>query len=269
MKNISFIIFAIILSVACSNDIEKAITTDLQIEANELFRTSLALEESLRYAFYTYEDYKSAQNDTLPGCPTVEISEFDKKIRLNFSNNSACPSQKIVRNGSLEIEYFQFNLRDQMVVVTYDNYQVKDFKVQGIRIFENFSNLNTGNRWAESFEDLLIIDSFQNSTKISGNYTHDLQVLNGNLSAFISGGSLEGRNLTGRPLKMSQITPRQYATVCIDEGFVMANSGVEVWEIFRTPIRSLAHTLTITQEDPCNSKVNIQLSDGRLLVYEQ
>lgn len=254
---------------SCSSDIDRNITTNLQVEANEIFRTSLALEENLRYVFYSFEDYQDAQTDTLPGCPTILIDEINKKVELQFAKSPNCPSQKLERSGSLFLEFKTINLRDQEVLLTYTDYKIKEFEVKGERKFSKRTSVSTPNRWLENFEDLLIVDEFQNSTKISGAYTHNLEIVNDTLVSFTSSGSLEGRNLTGRPLKMTQTTPRQYKNTCVEEGQVIASSGVEIWEIFRTTTQSLAHTLTFSTDSECSSKARVQLSDGRLIVFEQ
>ena len=267
MKKLIFLFFLASILVSCSNDVERAITTDLQVEGRELFRTSLALEEGLRYAFYSFEEYHQALTDTLPGCPLIEISEFEQKVKLTFSNDPNCPSQKVRRTGVINLDFFSFNLRDRRVLLRYEDYQVNDFKIQGERVFDSFSNGDNQNSWMESFEDLVILDQFDNSTKITGNYEHQLLKVDNRIQSFTSSGNLSGRNLTGRPLRMTQIAPRQYVINCLDEGFVIARAGEEVWEIFRTSDRSLAHRLTLSIEDICNTKVAIQLSDGRLLSF--
>ncbi|AFL82816.1 hypothetical protein Belba_0145 [Belliella baltica DSM 15883] len=269
MKNQIFILLAAFFIYSCTNDIERNITTNLQAEANEIFQTSLALEESLSYVFLSFEDYQDAQTDTLPGCPTILIDEIDKKVELQFTVNSNCPSQKLNRSGNLVLDFNTINLIDQEVLLSYDNYKIKAFEIIGNRRFTKSASISSSNLWQENFMDLLIVDEFQNSTKISGSYDHRLEIINDTLISFTSSGNLEGRNITGRPLKMTQITPRLYQNVCIEEGQVIASSGVETWEIFRTPTRSLAHTLTFSSDSACVSKASLQLSDGRLIVFEQ
>lgn len=269
MKNRLVIFITILLLGSCTNDIDRNITTNLQVEAKEIFQTSLALEESLRYIFYSFEDYQNTIADTLPGCPTVLIDEVDKKVELQFARSSSCSSQKIKRSGSIILDFNMINSQDQVVLLSYANYKVKELEIRGKRKFTRTASLASPKQWQEDFEDLLIVDDLENSTKISGSYNHTLEITNNKLISFASSGSLEGRNITGRPLKMTQTTPRQYRNICVEEGQVISSAGVEIWEIFRTPTKSLAHTLTITSDTICVSKVNILLSDGRLIVFEQ
>lgn len=152
---------------------------------------------------------------------------------------------------------------DQEFLLSYINYKIK-----GNRRFKKSTSISSSNQWGESFDDLLLRDMFQNGTKITGSYDQRLKIINDTLISFSSSGSLEGRNITGRPLKMTQITPRQYRNICLEEGQVIASSGVETWEIFRTPTRSLAHTLTFSLDSACVSKASLQLSDGRLIIFE-
>jgi hypothetical protein len=268
MKNLLLISITLLFLGACTNDIDRNITTNLQVEAKEIFQTSLTLEESLRYVFYSFEDYRNAITDTLPGCPTVLIDEVDKKIELKFALSNGCPTQKIERSGSIILEFNTINSGDQEILVSYANYKVEKLEIRGKRKFSRKASVANPKLWQEDFEDLLIIDELENSTKISGSYNHTLGIINDKLISYASSGSVEGRNITGRLLKMTQSTPRQYQNACVEEGQVIASTGVEIWEIFRTPTRSLAHTLTITSDTTCVSKVNIQLSDGRLISFE-
>lgn len=262
-------IFAIFLFNACTNDFDKNISTNFQVEAKEIFKTSLALGESLRYVFYNFEDYQNALNDTLPGCPTILIDEIEKKVEIQFFSSNNCKSLKITRSGSIILDFNSTNPLDQEITVFYVNYKVMDFEIKGNRRFKKSTTITPSNQWKESFDDLLILDEFQNGTKITGSYDHTLEIFNNTLISFTSSGSIEGRNLTGRPLKMTQTTPRQYQNICIEVGQVIASSGVENWEIFRTPTRSLVHTLTFLTDSTCDSKASVQLSDGRLIIFEQ
>lgn len=82
MKTHLLIFITFLLLRSCTNDIDRNITKNLQVEAKKIFQTSLPLEESLRYVFLSFEEYQNALNDILPGCPTILIDEIKKK--LNF-----------------------------------------------------------------------------------------------------------------------------------------------------------------------------------------
>lgn len=280
LKNI-FIIILLIWATACSNDIDRNITTDLQVEGNEIFNVSLALEEPLYYAFLTLEEYRIAMKDTLtsndsipkvpivPGCPIINIDETLKEVTLTFSEKTDCPSQKLKRKGQITLQFLTPNVLESNVLMKYNQYSIGTTKMEGSRTFTKTNRLFPQNRRTEIFEDLLIIDEFGSSTKISGNFEHQLTFQNGTILEYKTSGNLEGRNLTGRKIKMTQTNPRIYKTECVKQGIVLASVGMENWEIFRTPTQSLRHNLEYQQEKTCEPKAIISLSDGRTLVFSQ
>lgn len=269
MNRIFFTILCLILIWSCTNDIDKNITTNLQVEANEISRTSLALEESIIYAFYSFQDYQNATIDSLPGCPDLTISDISKTVTLDFSTKATCSSQRITRIGRIILEFTEDSLQNEKVNLKYEEYKLKNFEIQGSRTFTKAQSISSNPRWTEEFEDLIVIDEFNSTTKISGSFSYNLESTNGEFTSIISMGQIEGRNITGRPLKMGSTTQRKYSIACILEGWVLPNSGIEVWEIFRNPNRSLAHTVTFVSEDTCESKISILLSDGRTIILEQ
>lgn len=279
VKNLFFILL-LVWATACSNDIDRNITTDLQVEGNEIFNVSLAIEETLFYAFLTLDQYRTAMNDTLtpndslptplvPGCPLIGIDETLKKVTLTFSEQSNCASQKLKRTGKITLQFVTPNVLESNVLMEYDQYSISTTKIEGSRIFRQTRGAFPQDKRTEIFEDLLIIDEFGSSTKVSGNFEHQLSFQNGAFLEFMTSGNLEGRNLTGRKIKMTQGNPRIYKTECIKKGSVLPSMGLENWEIFRTPTQSLRHTLEYQQETACESKAVISLSDGRTLVFTQ
>ncbi len=269
MKYSAFLLLILTVVFACNNDIDKNITTDLQVEGNEIFAVGLALEESLYYAFLTLDRYRST-NDTLPGCPAVKVDETERKVTLTFSAVPDCTSQKLNRSGEITLQYFFTNALETNVVMVYDNYKFKNFGLQGTRRFKQIKSLSNPHFWTETFEEILVIDQFDSSTKLSGNSEHQLKYgAGGSLLEFSSTGSLTGRNITGRKITMDQLRPKTYKKSCIDLGFVMPATGAEKWEIFRTERLSVSHTVEFTQEEDCKSEAKINLSDGRTLILSQ
>jgi len=276
-----FIIFIFVLATACSNDIDRNITTDLQVEGKEIFNVSLALEEPLYYAFLTLDQYRIAMNDGLsandsllknrivPGCPMISLDETLRKVTLTFSDQLDCPSRKLKRSGKITLKFISPNVLESNVLMEYDNYSIGKIKIEGNRTFNQLRGIFSQNKRTENFEDLLISDEFGSSTKISGSFEHQLTVQNGNILEYKTSGNLEGRNLTGRKIKMTQTNPRIYKTDCVKQGIVLPGAGLENWEIFRTPTQSLRHNLQYQQVTACETKAIIVLSDGRTLVFGQ
>ncbi|MCH7400618.1 hypothetical protein ACFOUP_11655 [Belliella kenyensis] len=269
MKKLFIFLISIFTTLSCSNDIDKEITTDLQVEANEIFEISLAIEESLRFALYSFEDYKTSGTTAIMGCPLIEWSDDDMSVKLTFVDieTGNCPTKKISRMGTIKLSFEGKSSDSELVTIEYDNYKVRKKTLEGKRTFYESSGIGSTRRVNESFEDLLIIDEDLNSSKISGNYQYQIQYLNDSISNINSNGILTGRNKTGRAIKMQQTAPRVYRKECLNEGLVIASSGIETWEMSRSTTHSVTHTLTFTQLENCESRASIRLNDGRVLNF--
>lgn len=265
-----FPILFLIFAISCMSDIDKNITTDLQVEGNEIFNISFTLEESLFLGFQTIEDYRKADTLSLPGCPNIEINEPERRITLEFLKERDCANdQNLERVGKIHIQYLNTNSLEATTRLTYEDYQVRGIKVEGSRDFRQVRSLTNPNRRTEVFTDLLLIDQKESSTKISGSYEHQLTFLDGLLTGFSSTGGLEGRNITGRPIKMTPNTPRRYLVNCVKTGFYLPDSGSQTWQIFRNQTQSTTHKLEYELESECLNRANLTLQDGRIMVFRQ
>ncbi|MCH7408286.1 hypothetical protein MM239_02675 [Belliella sp. DSM 111904] len=269
MKKLLIFIATITTISSCSNDIDKEITTDVQVEANEIFEISLAIEESLRFALYSFDDFKNNGSTSILGCPLIEVSEEDMNVKLTFVaiETENCTTKKIERTGFIKLSYAGLESDNGLVALEYDDYKVRGKRLEGKRTFEEVVGLGNTRRISESFEDLVITDEDDNTSKVDGNYQYQVQYLNDSISTISSSGNLIGRNKTGRTIKMQQTSPRVYRKECLNEGIVIASSGIETWEISRTPSQSVAHTLTFSQGEACQSTASIRLNDGRVLNF--
>lgn len=265
-KSPLYLVF-ILAILACNPDIEKDITTDLQVEGREIFRVSFALEESYFFVLQNLDAYRNADSLSLPGCPDILINETERKVTLDFDIEGDCPfGGEIKRKGKLHLEFLQTGTFERTTRLSYEDYQVKDFRLEGSRDFRQLLNLN---RRTEQFIDLLVLDAFGSSTRISGNYEFTLTRTNGEITEIETVGNLNGRNITGRPLLMESVSPRKYSINCLLSGRHLPFSGAETWQIFRTAALSTRHTLTYESTADCQNKALINLSDGRQLVFEQ
>lgn len=270
MNKFWYSIYFLVLISSCTGDVDKVITTDLQSEGNEIFRVSLALEESLFFAFQTLEDFKKADTIPLPGCPEILVKEVEKKVTLEFGAQSQCASNhNLSRSGKINIKYITTNVLETITRLEYEDYKVKGYAIEGTRDFKQIRSLLNPNRRTESFEDILIINETGSSTRLKGEAVYNLVIEDLVLKEFTSSGSLEGRNITGRPIKMTQTSPKRYIVSCLKSGFVVSGQGVETWQIFRNETQAVSHNVIYEQETDCINKATITLQDGRVMVFRQ
>lgn len=271
MKKISLFLFLVWSLSSCDNDIERKLSTDLQIEGTGIFNVSTVYEESLYFLMLTIEDYRLAHQDSieLPGCPEISINTELNEVVLTFTSNTDCSSQKLKRSGSLKINFTRTNTFESRRILSYENYKVKDLAIQGTRTVLS-SRGGLPNSFVETFEQIRITNPRGSSSRISGNITHQLQLINRQLTGFTSSGQLTGINTAGRTLTMQSISPRRYTIECLKEGYHIAPQGVERWSVSRGESNSpVIHTLNFELVDTCQSRVSMSLSDGRVLIFNE
>lgn len=270
MNKFWYSIYFLFLLSSCTGDIDKVITTDLQAEGNEIFRVSLALEESLFFAFRTFEDFKKTDTIPLPGCPEIILNEAEKKVTLVFGVQSQCASnQNLPRSGKINIRYINTNVLESITRLEYEDYKVKGYVIEGKRDFKQIRSLINPNRRTESFDDILIINEKESSTRLKGEFVYNLVFENQLLKEFTSSGTLEGRNITGRPIKMMQTSPKRYEALCLNSGLVVPGQGLETWQIFRNETQAVSHNVLYEKESECKNKATITLQDGRVMIFRQ
>lgn len=268
MKKYCIFLLILIMS-SCFGDVDKDISTDLQFEGNEIFDISLSLEESLFFPFQSLDYFRFAESLEIPGCPDVTIDESLNKVSLTFSKSKDCSnSPSLSRSGKIHLQYISNSLVESTVRVEYENYSVRGIKIEGVREFKRANILLNPNRRIESFQDLFIIDKNNSSSRINGNYTHQLVFLNLILTGFSSTGEIEGRNIAGRSIIMNQTIAKSYNVNCIKSGFLLPGQGSENWQVFRNETQATNHQLVYTLEDQCNAIATITLEDGRLMVFK-
>lgn len=263
-----FFLLFLILMGSCMGDIDKDISTDLQIEGNEIFDISLSLEESLFFPFQSIDYFRLAESLEIPGCPDVTIDETHKKVTLAFSVKKECVNSLYVpRSGKIHLQYITNTVLESTVSVEYEDYIVRGIKIEGKRDFKRANSLLNPNRRAETFQDLFIIDEHNSTSRINGSFIHQLVILNGILTGFSSTGEIEGRNIAGRPINMTQTAVKNYNVSCIKNGFLLPGQGSGNWQIIRNETQATKHKVVYTLEDQCNATATITLQDGRLMVF--
>ena len=267
MRRLGIFLFSLFWLVSCNGDIDKNITTDLQVEGNEIFRISLALEESAYFALLTLDEYKRIDPTRLPGCPDVFINDQESKVTLFFSRKSDCPNQLIPRTGKIHLQFLRVSAAENRTILSYEGYEVREARLEGSRQFSNLRNSSIPNSITETFQDLFILDKNNSSSRINGTFNYQLTVVNRAVTGYLVQGSLDGRNITGRRIVMEQGTPKRYEVSCLERGRVLALQGVERWQIFRNATASVTHNLVYELESECTSKAAIALQDGRVLAF--
>jgi hypothetical protein len=266
-KFYSFLVL-LILTASCYGDIDKDISTDLQFEGNEIFDISISLEESYFYALQPLGYYRSADSLSIPGCPKVSIDEEASKVTLDFSVNENCENSPFVeRSGKIFLQYLALSPLESRVFIEYEDYTINGLKVKGLREFKDSASLQHPNLKIEIFKDLLIINEKNSSSRITGKFVHQIDLLQGQVIGFTSSGELEGRNVAGRRISMEPTLEKTYYAECILQGQVMPTQGSENWRVFRNENQATTHRLVYSFEEQCNSVATITLADGRLMVY--
>lgn len=254
---------------ACLGDVEKTLSTDQQAEGTEIFRITQSLEESLFFALQTFEYYKTVAPETLPGCPEVTVNDANRSVSLVFSTNSTCTNNaNTARSGKILLQYIARSVLESSVVLTYDNYLFKGNTIEGLREFRQLTSLVNPNRRTEIFENLIIRNEKKSSSRIHGTFTHQLIFQNALLTQFSSGGSIEGRNIAGRDIKMTPGILKNYEVACILGGSLMPRQGSESWEITHGTGQTFTHSLSYTLLNPCKSTATLKLQDGRVMVVD-
>lgn len=269
MKKFSALLVGLLTIWACDSDVDRTLSTDLQVEATELFNISLAFEESLYFAMLTLEDYRVAKRDSLllPGCPTLSVDLETSQVKLTFETNPTCDSKKLDRKGTIVIDFSRNTPTESRRILSYDQYSFKNLTLNGDRTFLTTRN-GSPNSIQESFESIQLTNARGSSSRISGTFSHQLQLNNRQLLGFTSTGQLTGINTVGRNFVMEQTTPRQYSVSCLQAGHILSQQGVERWTISRgqnSP--AVNHNLVFEFVETCVGRVNVALSDGRVLVF--
>lgn len=268
MKNSFFLLLLAIFAFSCDGEAEKDITTDLQTEGNEIFRVSLALEESQIYAFYSFEEYQRMSSNALPGCPDLAIDTQNRAVTLTFTTKTDCTSQRVRRSGKIVVNFITTPQLFRQTHLVYEDYKFNNNPITGTRIFQRSGFFISTGTWQETIEDLLIYTPEGSSTKISGQFTHNLLLTNGLITEVTSTGELDGRNITGRRITMSRVVPRKYRNDCLQSGRTLSLQGAESWQIYRTDQLAVSHNLVFELVEGCTSSAKIVLHDGRSMVFE-
>jgi hypothetical protein len=275
MKNTCYLFFFLLSFYSCVSDEERRLQTDQTFEGEEMFNIALSLEEHALYAFYPYSFYQDTANYArLSGCPTVSVSEAVNEVVLTFAE-STCETNKLLRSGKLKLTYIDSLLEEKEYIrIEYDDYWTRGINLKGTRFIEKvdstaIDSTESQTTYGDSINSLLLIDAHRSSSKITGNFTHEVLYSSDSILHITTSGAGFGRNIAGRPFQMNITQPKVLKGDCLDLGFFVAESGQESWTIDRSVEADAFHLVNYQKAIDCNHNAGIQLSDGSSLSKTQ
>ncbi len=265
MKIKQFLIFLFFVPIllACQEDEDKIIQTDLTIEASQLFDISTDWGESLYFAMLSWEDYQQINPRQLPGCPIISLDQALRQVTLEFRSDTTCiKSGKTIRTGSLLLDFPQNNQIGQSWIMEYQGYTFNQDSLKGNRRFTKKS-LNT---IEEHFENMVLTTNKAVNSTFSGNLTHTITRQKLELVGFSTMGNLSGVNPAGRDFHIEFTNPRQTLVACSKENEILPLSGRESWRISRGLNNTVNHQISYESTGNCQVNAKVTLSDNRNLI---
>jgi len=269
-SRILFTISALILAlhlVSCVDDEEVRLTTDVTVEGTEMFNASFALSEHLNLLVLPFDRYTGFAGDTLqlPGCPTIEVNETDRKVVLTFSPTPPCPNSNLRRTGQISLHYTNSIItNEEAIVVEYADYTVRNTRLEGSRFLTPVNDNGLVN-FRDRMVRLMVYDEFGSSTRINAEYEHLLQYENDSAYSINTTGAGGGRNLAGRSFTYTITTPKVQYSSCVAEGIFVPSMGRESWTYERTVSSAVTHTMNFGETAECDRNVSLSLSSGETI----
>src|SRR5690606_19955522 len=134
----------------------------------------------------------------------ISINEDVKEVNLAFGNPE-CPNNLPERNGKLILNYQDSLLymdslivREGLVRMTYDNYSVNGSSLEGVRLLYPVDSTISGVNFRDQPIDIILKDAEGSSSRISGDYSHEVLFSMDSIIQVHSTGEVSGRNLAGR-----------------------------------------------------------------------
>jgi len=266
----------LLLFTSCISDEERRLQTDQTFEGEEIFNLSFTLDEHVFFAFQNFDYYLDTLNHSnMPGCPIISINEDEKEVNLAFGNPE-CPNNLPERNGKLILNYQDSLLymdslivREGLVRMTYDNYSVNGSSLEGVRLLYPVDSTISGVNFRDQPIDIILKDAEGSSSRISGDYSHEVLFSMDSIIQVHSTGEVSGRNLAGRQFNMEITQTKLLIGECFRSGKVIAAGGRESWTIERTAEPDVNHVVEYQEAPDCGHQANIRLLDGRELVKTQ
>lgn len=250
--------------VACKEDADKVIHTNLPLEATQLLETSTSWGESIYFTTLNLQNYERLDTLSLPGCPTIIIEEGIRSVELDFDNPLECNLENsVVRTGKITINYGLISLESTARwEVAFEDYSFGDVSITGSKTFYQSSPDNI----QETFENLTFKTSENLTTTLSGTFNHTLIRSDTLLNSISTSGVGIGTNPAGRTFDWEITEPRITDINCLNSSEYLPQAGKENWTISRSPGREVIHSLEYIPLDSCQVEVFANLSDGRKLI---
>jgi hypothetical protein len=262
-KGVLYIFFSLVFLIACKEDEDRVISTDLPTEATQLFLVSNAWSESLFFTQISFEQYSNAASLDLPGCPHILLDQTAKRVTLTFDPAASCEQTgKSIRSGKLILDLAQSGSENPVWFLEYENYTFEDASINGIRTFTK----NSSGVVNETFETLTHKTKNLLTHQFSGNLTHSLSLVNGIVVGLNSKGMINGRNPAGRNFVFDFNDKRELLFSCFQDNQLLPVDGKETWQVSRSETSQLTHSLTYEWKENCRVEAYVVLSDGRRLL---
>lgn len=262
-KEVLYIFFSLIFVIACKEDEDRVISTDLPTEASQLFNVSKAWSEALFFTQISFDQYSRADSLQLPGCPDIFLEENAKRVTLTFDSDSVCEqSGKSKRSGKLILNLAQSDSENPIWFLEYENYTFEDASIDGIRTFTK----NSSGVVNETFESLIHKTKNELTHQFGGELNHTLKLVNGVIVSLDSKGVINGKNPAGRKFIFDFSQKRELLFSCFQDNQLFPVAGKESWRVSRSATSQVPYNLTYEGKEKCKTEAYVVLPDGRRLL---
>lgn len=262
-KGFLYIFFSLIFLVACKEDEDRVISTDLPTEASLLFNASNAWSEAIFFTQISFDQYSTGDSLRLPGCPEIFIDKTAERVTLTFDPETACEQTGTSkRSGKLILDLAQSDSENPVWFLEYENYTFEDASLDGIRTFSK----NSTGLILETFETLTHKTKNELTHRFGGDLTHTLSLVNGNLEGLNSTGIIYGENPAGRNFTFTLSEKRELLFSCFQDNQLSPNAGKETWQVSRSETAQAVYNLTYESKENCTVEAYVVLPDGRRLL---
>ncbi len=262
-KGVLSIFFSLLFLIACKEDEDRVISTDLPTEAAQLFVVSNAWSEALFFTQLSIDQYSNADSLDLPGCPQILVDKTAKRVTLTFDPATVCEQTGTSkRSGKLILDLAQSDSENPVWFLEYKNYTFEDASINGIRTFSK----NPSGNINEAFETLTHQTKNELTHQFGGDLTHTLSLVNGVLVGLNSNGIIFGINPAGRNFTFVFNENRELLFSCFKENQLFPVAGKETWQVSRSETAQVVYNLTYESKENCKVEANVILPDGRRLL---
>lgn len=262
-KGVLHIFFSLIFLIACKEDEDRVISTDLPTEASQLFIVSNAWSEAIFFTQISFDQYSNAESLDLPGCPEILVDKTAKRVTLTFDPGSTCEQTGTSkRSGKLILDLAQSDSGNPIWFLEYENYTFQDASINGIRTFTK----NPSGVINETFATLTHKTKNELTHQFGGNLTHTLSLVNGVVVGLNSKGMINGRNPAGRNFIFDFSEKRELLFSCFQDNQLFPVAGKEAWQVSRSETAQVMYYLTYEWKENCKVEAYVVLPDGRRLL---